>query len=84
LRLRGFDMPLTEADIDDIFDDIFSYHAPDDRQLECYEAIRIAGREFAEAIIRNTPASADQSAAIRKAREAVMTANAAIALKGRY
>jgi hypothetical protein len=34
---------------------------------------------FAETIIRNTPPGSDQSAAIRKVREAVMTANAAIA-----
>lgn len=73
-------MPLTESDIAEIF----SYHRPEGDDLEHYEAIRLAGREFAEEVRRRTLPSADQSAAIRKIREAVMTANAAIALKGRY
>ena len=48
-----------------------------------YEALREAGRQFALVIIALTPPSPDQSAAIRKVREAVMTANAAIACGGR-
>jgi hypothetical protein len=65
-------------------DDIFSYHPPDDHQLVAYERIRWGAHEFAAVILQNTPPSADQSAAIRKLRECVMTANAAVALKGRY
>ncbi|MCP9496678.1 MAG: hypothetical protein MSG64_19755 [Pyrinomonadaceae bacterium MAG19_C2-C3] len=65
-------------------DDIFSYHAPSPEQQENYEAIRDAAKQFAETIILNSPPSADQTAAIRKVREAVMTANAAIALEGRF
>ena len=58
----------------------FTYHPPvsDDQKIQ-YVRIRRAGLAFAEAILRDTPAGADQSAAIRKIREAVMTANAAIA-----
>ena len=41
---------------------------------------RAKAKEFAEAVLMFTPKSADQSAAIRKIREAVMTANAAIAI----
>lgn len=63
-------------------DNIFSYHAPQEGDAEKYRAIRDAGKALAVAIVNNTPPSADQSAAIRKVREAVMTANAAIALKG--
>jgi hypothetical protein len=37
---------------------------------------------YAGVLVANTPKCADQSAAIRLVREAVMTANAAIALKG--
>jgi len=37
---------------------------------------------FAHVIMEHTPVCADQTAAIRKIREAVMTANAAIALHG--
>ena len=40
-------------------------------------------RPLAETIVLNTPASADQTAAIRLIREAVMTANAAIACDGK-
>ncbi len=73
-------MALTKEDIDDIF----SYHAPDTAQHYHYNAIRDEARKFAQTIIEHTPASTDQTAAIRKLRECVMTANAAIALKGKY
>lgn len=63
-------------------DDIFTYHAPEPDMPAKYEAIRTAGKALAQAIVENTPPSADQSDAIRKVREAVMVANAAVALKG--
>jgi hypothetical protein len=65
-------------------DDLFSYHAVEADQVAKYEAIRSAARQFANTVLENTPRSADQSAAIRKIREAVMTANASIALKGKF
>jgi hypothetical protein len=61
---------------------IFRHHAPTPDQLPKYEAIRAKAKEMGQCIIDNTPGSADQTAAIRLLREAVMTANAAIALKG--
>jgi len=65
-------------------DHIFSYHAPTGQeQLDKYQALRDAAKTFAQAIVDNAPACADQTAAIRHVREAVMTANAAIALDGR-
>lgn len=63
-------------------DDAMSYHAVDDRQREQMERIREKAKELAAAILDNTPPCADQSAAIRHVREALMTANTAIALKG--
>lgn len=63
--------------------DVFSYHAPEGDDLEKFAAIRAAALAFAATIVANTQRCADQSAAIRKVREAMMTANAAIALKGR-
>ena len=60
----------------------FTYHAPVNGQVEQYERIRSAAHIFAQVILMNTPLCADQTAAIRKVREAVMTANAAIACKG--
>lgn len=60
----------------------FTYHAPVEGELPRYALIRAKGLQLAEAILLNTPPSADQTAAIRKVREAIMTANAAIACKG--
>jgi hypothetical protein len=62
-------------------DNIFSYHPPTLDQAERYQRIRQAARELAYVITENTPSSADQTAAIRKLRECVMTANAAVALE---
>lgn len=61
----------------------FSYHAPKPGQQDIYGTIREAGKTFAAVIVASTPASADQTAAIRLVREAVMTANAAIACEGK-
>lgn len=63
IRLKERPMPL-DLDI------MFRYHAPKGDQ---------PARAFAQVIVDNTPESADQTAAIRKLSEAVMTANAAIA-----
>lgn len=68
----------------DAIDDIFSYHAPAQDQIPKYDAIRKGARVFAQIILDNTPSSPDQTAAIRKLRESVMTANASIALDGKY
>lgn len=62
---------------------IFTYHPPKGDQPEKYEKIREAGKVFAKTILENTPSGADQSDCIRKIREVVMTANAAVALQGR-
>lgn len=61
-------------------DNIFTYHPPTQDQIDRYEVIRDVAREFAGTIVRNTPASAEQTRAIRKLQEAVMFANAAIAI----
>lgn len=57
----------------------FTYHAPHDDQPARYVAIRDAAKQFAKVLLANTRSSADQTAAIRKIREAVMTANQSIA-----
>lgn len=71
-------MPVTRTNVDDVF----SYHAPDGDQQITYEKLRSSAKDFARAILDLTPNCADQQAAIRLLRECVMTANAAIALKG--
>lgn len=66
---------ITEQDIDNWF----SYHPPTGTQADRYVTLRSKAKELAILIIENTPSSADQTAAIRKLRECIMTANAAIA-----
>ena len=61
----------------------FTYHAPKSEQLPKYNIIRDSALAFANVILENTPSSSDQTAAIRKVREAVMTANASIACEGK-
>ena len=57
----------------------FSYHTPKGDQPQRYQAIRDAAKNLASVICASSPAGPDQTAAIRKLRECVMTANAAIA-----
>ena len=64
---------------DDEIERWFTYHAPKGDQAERYVRIREAAKLLAYEIRKSTPKSADQTAALRKVREAVMTANAAIA-----
>jgi hypothetical protein len=64
-------------------DNWFTYHESETEDIPKYEAIRRVAKEFAEVIEKNTPPSADQTAAFRKIREAVMTANASIVCKGK-
>lgn len=64
-------------------DHVFTYHKPSEDQIKKYEALRAAARWFVCAIDTFCPPCADATAAIRKVREALMTANASIALGGR-
>ena len=64
-------------------ENIFNYDARGGLRQEQYKAIRDAAKILATVIVEVTPECADQSAAMRKLRECVFTANAAIALKGR-
>jgi len=67
---------------EEIVDEIFKYHSPTSEQIPHYENIREGARHFARIILLNVPSGPDRTAAIRLLREAVMTANAAIALNG--
>lgn len=61
----------------------FESHTMDEEQKLHAARIREAGAAFAQVIKAATPGCADQSAAIRKVREASDTAVAAIACRGR-
>lgn len=60
-------------------DNWFTYHETKADQLDRYVSLRESAKQFAREIIHYVPPCADRSAAIRKLRECVMTANAAIA-----
>lgn len=70
---------LTDAERIDI---AFTYQRPDEDRFRQYAVVRAAGKTLALAILNAAPKCADRTDAIRKVREAVMTANAAIALDG--
>ncbi|MGA9474975.1 MAG: hypothetical protein WBV36_21075 [Terriglobales bacterium] len=70
---------MSEKDLDDWF----SHHASHAGQQEKFDAIHAAGKDFARVIRDCTPPGAHQTAAVRKMREAVYTANAAIAGGGK-
>lgn len=72
-------MAVTQENLDNWFE----YHKPGPGDAEAYQAIRAAGKAFAEAILEFTPPSADQTVAIRNVREAVFNANAARACGGK-
>lgn len=63
-------------------DHIFMWHAPSSDDILAYAHIREVGKAFAQAILSNVPEGADQDKAIESIRQAVMFANAGVALKG--
>lgn len=62
-------------------DHLFTHHPPNTEQIGKYNRLREAAKAFAVVVATECDPSADRSTAIRKIREAVMTANAAIALQ---
>lgn len=62
-------------------DDDFGYHAATPDQRRKYDRINAAAKNLAAVLLVECPSSADRSAALRKVREARMTANASIACR---
>ena len=61
-------------------DQIFTYHPPFGDQADRYAKLRAAAKAYAELVVELTPASAEQTLAIRDIQRAAMMANAAIAI----
>lgn len=61
-------------------DQIFKYHTPHGDQQERYALLREKAKELATLIQGTTPASREQSTALTNVQQAVMWANAAIAI----
>jgi hypothetical protein len=74
--------PMRALSDEEIIDQLFTYHAPDQQQQQHLQAVRMAAKHLGHVILASVPPGADRSAAIRKLRESVMTANAAIVLRG--
>lgn len=62
---------------------IVEYHKPTEDMVARITNVREAAGQLIDEIKLNCPKCADSSAAIRKVREALMTANASIVLEGR-
>lgn len=58
----------------------FKYHAPNELQQKVYEAIRSKAKELAAVILSNAPAGAECDFALHYLKQAVMSANQAVAL----
>jgi len=63
-------------------EEAFTYHAPNETQIKQMQMIREKAKELAYLIFEECPASADRTAALRKLRETVTTANSSIILNG--
>ena len=62
------------------FEDAYRHHTPFGSQPIRYDIIRATGRNLAQTIVLNTPPSREQSLALTAVQEAVMWANAAVAI----
>lgn len=70
---------MTEAEIKDLF----TYHAPSPEMTTKFLLVKEAIVKAALAINEHCPPGADRTAAMRKLKEAHMTANASIVLEGK-
>lgn len=61
-------------------ENIFQYHAPHGNQTERYGVIRATARSLAHVIEHNVPDSWEKSLALTSLQQAVMWANAGIAI----
>lgn len=85
-RVGGYGIPSSgnanTLSVDMILNELFTYHPATSEQMPAYKAIREAGRHMVKLILELCPPCADRSDAIRKVREAVMTANQSVACRG--
>jgi hypothetical protein len=61
-------------------DRIYTHHPPRGDQADRYQEIRAVARTLAECIVTNCPESRERSVALTNLQQAVMWANAAIAI----
>lgn len=61
-------------------ENIFTYHSPKGNQPERYEVIRGKAKEFAMLLIESCPESRERAVALTNLQQAIMWANASIAI----
>jgi hypothetical protein len=71
---------MTQIDSPEGIARVFTYHSPFGDQPQRYVNIREHARDLALIIVRDCPASPERTLALRKLQEAVMFANASIAI----
>lgn len=64
-------------------DNVFTYHKPFGNQPERYEELRAKAKELAIRITTNCPNSRERSLALSNLQQAIMWANASIAINER-
>lgn len=74
------DHPSNKITLDNAHE-VVRYHKPTEDQVNRHELLAEAAETFIKIILENCPDSADRTAAIRKVREAKMTASASVALE---
>jgi hypothetical protein len=77
---ESYDPPKAKAGREAQIDNIFTYHAPKNDQTERYERLRSHARNLAREIQRCCPESREKSLAITNLQQAIMFANASIAI----
>lgn len=74
--------PQREMTLREKIESVVTYHKPSEESVAKITRVREATANLLETIAKECPAGPDRSAAIRKAREAMMTANASIVVPG--
>lgn len=72
-------LPIMAPGVEEAISELFEFHPPTPEQQNKYQAMRAQAKILARLIYACCEPGPDRTAAIRKVREAVMTANAGIA-----
>lgn len=72
------------TDVENLIDDIFTYHKWDDEKIAKGTRVREALANAVKVIVENVPSGPDRTVAIRKIREARMDCNSALTFDGKY
>ena len=75
---------ISEQELEETLDKIFTYQKPTEKEQEGYDAIKEATIRYAQVILTCCPPCEDRWDALKMLRELRMKANSSIALKGEF